>query len=136
MRCKECGKEFVKTGNNHKYCSKKCSEVVRGRRNSKNLKVKKYKRKWYSENQEKVKESLQRRKARRWAASIKLVVESNCVNCGKRFLKGFHQHRKKYCTPECGWRDRSIRYRQQLSLGYTKGQFSKITTLKPNNTPD
>lgn len=76
MKCKFCGKEFVKQHNSQKYCSEECSHEAKKLQDAVNSK-KTYTRK----------------------KKNKREIRATCEYCGKQFIK--HHGNQKYCSKTC-----------------------------------
>lgn len=76
MKCKYCGKEFIKKSNSQKYCSLQCSAAAKKVQDKQNSKER-----YRALNQE------------------KHLLTATCEYCGEPFIK--RHGNQKYCSKEC-----------------------------------
>ena len=84
IKCKNCGKEFIKTGSNQKYCSTKCKQ--RYYYHNPSIHAKKYKKTKNNQNT--------------------TIQPKKCKTCGEEFIPT--DLRQKYCSINCNPNIRNI----------------------------
>lgn len=94
LYCVECGKQL--TGKQEKFCSPKCRNVFNGRATTLREKVL----------------GIKRIRAKK----VTTLKQEVCLVCGKQ-LTGIQ---RKFCSPQCGWRARLEKLKEERSIKRTR----------------